>query len=176
MVKKRVIAIIPARGGSKRIPNKNCVDFIGKPLITHTINAAINSKVFDEIVVSTDDQLIADISINLGASVPFLRDKFADDFTPVSQACLYALKQAEKYFRKKYDVVVQLMPNCPLRNSQDIINAYQEFKLTLTSFQISCFEYGFMNPWWAIKLKKDKTGEKLFPEFDGKRSQDLESL
>ena len=71
MVSKKRVAIIPARGGSKRIPKKNIIDFLGKPMIAHTIEAAINSNCFDDIIVSTDDTEIADVSARYGAMVPF---------------------------------------------------------------------------------------------------------
>ena len=77
------IAIIPARGGSKRIPRKNIKDFCGQPMISYSINAALNSGIFDKVIVSTDDEEIRDVSLNLGALVPFQRPlSLADDFTP----------------------------------------------------------------------------------------------
>ena len=78
------IAIIPARGGSKRIPKKNIIDFNGKPMIAWTIKAALESKLFSKVLVSTDSEEIAEISQKYGADVPFLRRSFSDDITPVS--------------------------------------------------------------------------------------------
>ena len=94
MVNKR-IAIIPARGGSKRLPNKNIIDFFGKPMIAWTIDAALRTNMFDLILVSTDSQEISEISRHLGAEVPFLRDKHSDDYSTVSEAPLTALNQME---------------------------------------------------------------------------------
>ena len=75
------IAIIPARGGSKRIPRKNIKDFLGKPIIAYSIEAAIKSNIFDEVMVSTDDEEIADVSQKYGAKVPFFRSKeMSDDY------------------------------------------------------------------------------------------------
>ena len=75
-------ACIPARGGSKRIPHKNIKDFLGKPLISYPITAALESGVFEDVIVSTDDDEIASVAKNVGASVPFMRSKeLADDFT-----------------------------------------------------------------------------------------------
>ena len=71
----KTIAVIPARGGSKRIPRKNIKPFCGKPMIAYSIEAAIRAGIFDEIIVSTDDEEIADIAKNVGASVPFMRPK-----------------------------------------------------------------------------------------------------
>src|SRR5690606_22090036 len=92
------IAIIPARGGSKRLPKKNILDFKGKPMIAWTIEAAISSELFDKVIVSTDTEEIKEISIQYGAEVPFLRQNTGDDFSPVSLATIEALNQAEKYF------------------------------------------------------------------------------
>ena len=78
----KCVAIIPARGGSKRIPRKNIKDFHGKPLIAYSIEVALKSGLFDEVIVSTDDDEIAKIAIKYGASVPFIRPKeLSDDFT-----------------------------------------------------------------------------------------------
>ena len=80
------ICIIPARGGSKRIPRKNIKKFLGKPIISYSINAALDSNLFDEVMVSTDDAEIADIAIRYGAKVPFLRSvKNSDDFATTYQ-------------------------------------------------------------------------------------------
>jgi CMP-N-acetylneuraminic acid synthetase len=121
------IAIIPARGGSKRIPKKNIIDFNNKPLIVWTIEAALDSGCFNQVLVSTDCLEIAEIARNAGASVPFLRLNSADDITHVSAATVTALIQAEEYWKSRFDEIVQLMPNCPLRNSQHICKAVANF-------------------------------------------------
>ena len=126
---KNTIAIIPARGGSKRIPKKNIVDFDSKPMICWTIEAAIQSKKFEHIIVSTDDHEVKRISENCGAEVPFMRKNNYDDFTPVSDVSVESLLNAEEFYGKKFDHVVQLMANCPNRNSKDIINALDNFDL-----------------------------------------------
>lgn len=172
----RNIAIIPARGGSKRIPNKNIVHFQGKPMIAWTIKAARDSCLFDRILVSTDDENIADISRCYGAEVPFLRTEYNDDHSPVSMATSAALQQAGNYWGEDYDFVVQLMANCPLRSSGDIKSAIEIFKKKDRDFQISCFKYGWMNPWWAVKLGTEGYPEQIFPEAAFMRSQDLPEL
>ena len=176
MVGKKLIAIIPARGGSKRIPRKNIVDFMGKPLIAWTIKAARESGLFDRILVSTDDKEIASVTEDLGLEVPFLRDTCYDDITPVSGATIAALRQTEQILGEQYDVVVQLMANCPLRKSKHILDAYNHFQTNNTSFQISCFRFGWMNPWWAVKLDEQAHPSPLFPGVGQKRSQDLDDL
>ena len=169
------IAIIPARGGSKRIPRKNIVDFRGKPMIVHTINAALATGLFTHVIVSTDSEEIAEISRQANAEVPFLRKCANDDFTPVSEATLAALEQAENYFNEKYDNVVQLMANCPLRNAECISELFKKHCQSNNEFSLSCFKFGWMNPWWALKVDKNGNGEKL---WDGTfiRSQDLPDL
>ncbi len=170
------IAIIPARGDSKRIPRKNIVDFDGKPMIAWTILAAKNCDLFDHVLVSTDDEEIAEVSKACGADVPFLRKHFADDVSSVSQATVAALNQAENYWKKEFRTVVQLMANCPLRNSKDIVTAVNTFDSKSRDFQISCFQYGWMNPWWAAKLDSNNRPERIFPNTSDVRSQDLPHL
>jgi CMP-N-acetylneuraminic acid synthetase len=168
MVERR-IAIIPARGGSKRIPEKNILDFFGKPMVAWTIQAAKDSGLFDRILVSTDDRKIAEVSKEWGAEVPFLRQEFADDYTPVSEASASALQQAIDYWGEDYSSITQLMANCPMRTGADITVALAQFERHGRSFQISCFKYGWMNPWWAVQLDDSGHPQRLFPEIAGKR-------
>lgn len=170
------IAIIPARGGSKRIPKKNILDFFGVPMIARSLHAALDSGCFDRVLVSTDDPAIAEISRSYGAEAPFLRAAKADDISPVSEATLLALEQAEEYWGEAYETVVQLMANCPLRTAEDIRKAVDTFDSRPSKFQISCFQFGWMNPWWSAKLHENGAPERLFPEAVSRRSQDLENL
>ena len=141
------IAIIPARGGSKRIPKKNIIDFDGKPMIAWTIEAAKKSNMFTKVLVSTDCEDIANVS-----------------------------RDAEDYWKIDFDCVAQLMPNCPLRSDKDIVSALNIFKNDNRDFQISCFKFEWMNPWWAFKLNDDSSHEYIFPDKVKKRSQDLDDL
>ncbi|MED7787534.1 acylneuraminate cytidylyltransferase family protein [Francisella sp. 19X1-34] len=170
----KAVAIIPARGGSKRIPKKNIVDFLGKPMISRTIQAAVDSGCFEKVIVSTDSQEIADISKSYGAEVPFLRDEYADDISPVSDVIINTLKKLENlgYY---YENVVSLMPNCPLRTSDDILNMYKAFEKDNNNFLLSAFSYGYTNPWWA-QYKSEGIYKPLFPDQVMRRSQDLEEL
>ena len=176
MVSGGLIAIIPARGGSKRIPRKNIVDFSGKPMIAWTIEAAAQSGLFDSILVSTDDAEIADVSRRFGASVPFLRDEHSDDDASVSLATISALDQMERHVGAKFETVVQLMANCPLRGAADIVAAVDRFRDSGASFQISCVKFGWMNPWWAMRLDDSFRPTPLFPGAWDRRSQDLDPL
>ena len=176
MVKK--IAIIPARGGSKRIPNKNIIDFNGKPMIAWTIEAAKSTNLFDKIIVSTDSDEIREIAMKYGAEAPFLREKNADDHSPVSLATLEALKQAEDYYGEEYDHVIQLMANCPIRSSNSILKQYTYFlNLGGDNSLLSAFTYGMYNPFWAHIVKQDGSCSRLFDNIDNNiRSQDLPRL
>lgn len=172
-----VICIIPARGGSKRIPKKNIIDFMGKPMIAWTIEAAIKSELFDTVLVSTDDPEIAEIAIKYGAEVPFLRNDANDDFSPISLATISALKQIETYKNKEYETVIQLMANCPTRPSSCIMNAYNEYLMNIHSSVISCFPYGMFNPWWAHTINNELIARPIFDEqLRNQRSQDQEKL
>jgi CMP-N-acetylneuraminic acid synthetase len=170
------IAIILARGGSKRLPRKNIIDFGGKPLLVWSVAAALESQKFDKVVVSTDDEEIAKVALHWGAEAPFLRQEAADDFSSSSEATCAALLQAEEYWQSKFDVVAQLMANCPLKTAQDIRNSILAFDNNTAPSQISCFRFGWMNPWWAVKLQHDGMPQPLFPEALNTRSQDLPDL
>ncbi len=174
MVKR--IAIIPARGGSQRIPRKNIVDFEGKPMIVWSIEAAQKSGCFDRIFVSTDSEEIAQVAKNAGVEVPFLRESAHDSITPVSRATVHALEQIKACLGEQYEVVVQLMANCPLRGAEEIKQALEVFEREKRSFQLSCFRYGFMNPWWAHERAESGIPKALFPEALKTRSQDLPEL
>ena len=176
MVKRRRIAVVPARGGSKRLPQKNIMNFFGKPMIAWTIEAAIEAKLFDRIIVSTEDNDIARIGSEYGADVPFRRELYFDDDAPVSAATIHAITQAKLHLGEEYEEVCQLMPNCPLRNADDVRVAHTAFETRRADFQISCTSFGWPNPWWALTLDGDGNGERLFPSAIERRSQDLPRL
>lgn len=172
------IAVIPARGGSKRIPRKNVREFMGKPMIAHTIEAARESGVFQRIVVSTDDEVIASISEDFGAEVPFRRpDALADDHTPISEVTVDALERVDPG-ESQYEYVVQLMANCPLRTAKDIKESYAHLEEKGHDVQLSVFEFEWQNPWWALKMGDDETLDPLFDEMfqEEVRSQDQPPL
>lgn len=170
----RWIAVIPARGGSKRIPHKNIVEFCGRPMIEWTIEAALSCGVFEDVVVSTDSDEIAAVARGAGASVPFLRAAFADDTTPVSVATLWTISEIEKRASVSCDVVVQLMPNCPLRRAVDIERIADSFVRRRVPAMLSCIQFRFQNPWWAFTKEGEHNTEPV-ARADGrtKRSQDL---
>jgi pseudaminic acid cytidylyltransferase len=171
-----IIAIIPARGGSKRIPDKNIRPLNGKPMIAYTIAAARESGLFERVVVSTDSQEIAEVAGQQGAEVPFLRDEnLADDFTPVSSVTTDALLRLDPA-GDRFESVAQLMPNCPLRTAADVRDSHRQFEKTGAESQISVVRYGWQNPWWAMRLNERRELEPLFKEQITARSQDLPEL
>lgn len=170
------LAVIPCRGGSKRIPKKNIRLLHGKPAVAYTIEAALMSGIFQSVIVSTDSEEIAEVARACGAVVPFVRDSaLADDFTPVSMVTLNALNRLDPH-AGIYSNVCQLMANCPLRNANDIRDSYAQFIETEADSQISVTEYGWFNPWWAMTRDDQNKLTPLFKEQMGVRSQDLPHL
>ncbi|WP_374655607.1 cytidylyltransferase domain-containing protein [Dongia sp.] len=170
------VAIIPARGGSRRIPRKNVVDFMGKPLIAWSIEAARASGRFETVLVSTDDAEIAEIARAHGAEVPFLRRVTGDDHSPVSLATVEALEQYAAWRGRPADLVMQLLPTCPLRSEQHVRDSLDAFLRGAADFLLSCTDYGPLNPWWAISIATDGTPRPLHPRAMTMRSQDLETV
>ncbi|WP_292369167.1 cytidylyltransferase domain-containing protein [Methanoregula sp. UBA64] len=126
-MKSKILAIIPARGGSKGIPQKNIKLLLGKPLIVWTIEQALLSEYIDRVFVSTDDPEIASVARDAGADIPFLRPKeFAQDNSPTSDAVIHALDVFEKA-GESFDIIVLLEPTSPLRENRDIDNAIESF-------------------------------------------------
>lgn len=119
----KILGIIPARGGSKGIPNKNIVDFLGKPLIARTIETALDSNVFAKIIVSTDSQEIADISSSYGAEVPFLRPSdLAGDSIGAIDVDIHTIQWLEKHESFNADYIIHLQATSPFRTAEDIRN------------------------------------------------------
>lgn len=115
----KILAIIPARKGSKGLKDKNIKDFCGKPLICWTIQSAIKCKFIDKVIVSTDSKKIKDISIKYGAEVPFFRPKkYSDDKAKTLDAVNYTVKKLEKDKSYFADYIVTLQPTSPLRKKK----------------------------------------------------------
>jgi len=170
------LAVIPARGGSRRIPGKNTRPLLGKPLLAYTVEAALQCGLFARVVVSTDTPAVAQVARDSGAEVPFLRDaSLADDRTPVSAATADALRWLDPG-GDRYPLVCQLMPTCPLRPAAAITASYQQFTASGARAQISVVRYGWQNPWWALRLGDRHALEPLFADRLRERSQDLPEL
>jgi len=174
--RKPCLAVIPARGGSKRIPHKNVRKLCGKPIIAYTIEAAFESGVFSRVIVSTDSDEIATVAQRSEAEVPFLRDaSLADDYTPVSLATLDALEKLDPD-GTIFQSVAQLMANCPLRTAEDVRDSYRQFMETGADSQISVTRYGWLNPWWAMTRDHEMRLTFLLDVDPSVRSQDLPEL
>jgi CMP-N,N'-diacetyllegionaminic acid synthase len=126
-VKKNILAIIPARGGSKGVPFKNIADVNGKPLIAYTIEAAKKSALFDKIVVSTDNKKIKKVSEKLGAKVITRPRRLSTDKISTESVMLHVLGWLQDNEGCKPDIIFLLQPTSPLRNAQDIKQAYRKF-------------------------------------------------
>lgn len=123
-----MIAIIPARGGSKGLPGKNILPLCGKPMIAYTIEAAKQSKYIDHVIVSTDDQKIAEIALQYGAEVPFLRPDFlASDTAQAVDNYIYTIERLSKEWNTPIEEFVVLQPTSPLRIAEDIDGAIEMF-------------------------------------------------
>lgn len=123
----RIVAFIPARSGSKRVPDKNILPLAGQPLIAYTIAAALGSDIFDSVVVSTDSEAYADISRYYGAEVPFLRPpEFSGDLSPDIEWVEYTLRELEKQERT-FDCFSILRPTSPFRMPETIQRAWRQF-------------------------------------------------
>ena len=118
---KNVLAITLARGGSKSIYKKNIALLENKPLISYTINAALDSKYIDEYIISTDDKEIADVAENLGATIPFLRpENLSSDTASSADALIHAVNAYEEITKKKYDYIIELMCTNPFKSGEMI--------------------------------------------------------
>ena len=166
------LAIIPARGGSKRIPRKNIKPFLGKPIIAYSIEAALNSQLFDEVIVSTDDEEIAKIAVEFGAKVPFFRsEKNSSDLATtfdVIEEVLEFYKQKNSHFKN----ICCIYACAPFVTSEKLITAYNVLieKEYDSVFPVVPFGFPIQR---ALKINANKI--RFFqPEFALKRSQDLE--
>lgn len=166
------VAIITARGGSKRIPRKNIKTFRGKPIIAYSIETALNCGLFDYVMVSTDDDEIAEISKRFGAQVPFIRSKeTADDFSGTANVVLEVLSDFKK-IEKQFDNVCCIYPTAPFITKQTLEKSYQLLieKQFDTVFPVCAFSYPIQR---ALEIKNSKTSM-IWPENLNKRSQDLQ--
>lgn len=164
--------IIPARGGSKRIPRKNIKDFLGKPIISYSIEAAIKSNLFDEIMVSTDDEEIAEVSRQHGAKVPFMRSpENADDFATLADVLIEVVDQYKKA-EKSFENICCILPTAPLISANRIKEAFiklvdEDLESVLPVVE---FSYPILR---ALEFDNDNTLKMIWPEYLKTRSQDL---
>ncbi len=168
------LAIIPARRGSKRIPLKNIKDFLGKPIIAYSIELALKSGLFDEVMVSTDDQEIADIAISYGAKVPFFRSESnADDFATTIDVLNEVV---EKYAEENlfFEYVCCIYATSPLSRPLDLQAGLSMLK---NNDYDSVFPVvPFSTPIWRAFEVKNQQPVMLWPEYKNSRSQDLKEV
>ena len=169
------LAVIPARGGSKRIPGKNVKEFFGKPIIAWSIEAALNAEVFDKVIVSTDDESIASVSRSYGAEVPFKRPaEISDDFTGTNTVVRHAIKWFEEQGQPVKNACC-IYATAPFVSYEDLkigynklIESGKSFAFSLTTFP-SPIQRG-------VRINEDGEVEAIWPENMVKRSQDLEEV
>lgn len=168
------IAIIPARGGSKRVPRKNIKFFLGKPIIVYSIETALKSNLFDEVMVSTDDEEIAEIAKEHGANVPFLRsEKTSDDYATtvdVIEEVLHSYKELDKEF----EIGCCIYPTAPLISSEKLRESFTLLKSQSfdTVFPVVQYSYPIQR---ALKIDQQDRMELFFKENKKIRSQDLKT-
>ncbi len=168
------VALIPARGGSKRIPRKNIKPFHGKPIIAYSIEAALDSGCFDKVIVSTDDQEIADVARQYGAEVPFMRpDDISDDYATTADVILHALNWFEQQ-GEQIDYVCCLYATAPFIRVSDIKNTYQllvDSPSASFCFPVCEFPFPIQR---GVKIDHNSRVTMFQPEHFNTRSQDLE--
>jgi pseudaminic acid cytidylyltransferase len=170
-----LLAIIPARGGSKRIPRKNIKSFSGKPIISYSINAALRSGLFSEVMVSTDDKEISDIAIQYGASVPFKRSSRASsDYATTSEVLVEVLKNYGTKYNSQFKTVCCIYPTAPFITSELLCNSYAEFRSKNADSLLPIVKYSYP-PQRSFIIKK---GLLQFRELghENDRSQDLDDV
>ena len=169
------IAIIPARGGSKRIPRKNIQLFSNKPMISYAISTAKQSGCFDHIVVSTEDAEIAEIAKKWGAEVPFFRPaKLADDYADTLDVLKHTIGNLTRVYDKP-NFICCIYPCTPLMDPEIIIDTYNEMKSKshIADYVFTACDFDFPI-WRSLKVGTNGLASPIFPEFIESRSQDLD--
>lgn len=168
-----MIALIPARGGSKGLPGKNLKLLNGKPLIAYTIEAALQSKCIDRVIVSTDDQEIAEVAKEWGAEIPFMRPDFlASDTAHAVDVYKYTLNKLEELSGNQVDEFIVLQPTSPLRNSNHIDEAIELFQIKNADSVISYCEE--QHPvFWHKYITDEGKFEELFEGDFNKNRQEM---
>ena len=172
MNKSKVIAIIPARGGSKRIPNKNIKLFASQPIISYSIKAARDTDLFDRIIVSTDSEEIAEVAKTYGAEVPFVRPaELADDFSGTISVLLHALNWLCAHGFATYYFCC-IYATAPFVQPEHVIEGFNLLKKrnASTAFSVTTFPYPIFR---ALKVSEDGRIAMFWPEHENSRSNDL---
>jgi pseudaminic acid cytidylyltransferase len=168
----RNLAIIPARGGSKRIPRKNIRPFLGKPIISYSIEICLSSGLFDEVMVSTDDEEIAKWALDYGAKVPFIRSsKNADDFATTTDVINEVISNY-KSLGQSFDFVCCVYATSPLIETDDLIRGLDRLMNNTFNVVYPVAEYSYPI-WRGIEVAEDFSAKMIWPENINTRSQDL---
>ncbi len=166
------IAVIPARGGSKRIPRKNIKVFDDLPMIGYAIKAAFNSELFDQVIVSTDDEEIAEVAKSLGAQVPFKRPaNLSDDQTVTVPVIAHAVNWINEQ-GAQIEVACCIYPCVPFLNAEDLIGAYKIFDQKDANYVYPVVAF-HSSPWRAMTRPDDGPMNFIFQEYELTRTQDL---
>ena len=166
------LCIIPARGGSKRIPRKNVKPFMGKPMLAYSIETAQKTGLFDEIMVSTDDMEIASVARQYGANVPFMRtEETANDFATTADVLIEVISKY-KELGQEYDNFCCFYATAPLVQSKDVVSAFEMLQQSdfTCVYPVVQFSYPI---WRCLDLAEDGTMNRHWPEYENSRSQDL---
>jgi CMP-N-acetylneuraminic acid synthetase len=167
-----LIAIIPARGGSKRLPGKNVRPFFGHPMLAYSVSAALNSRLFAKVIVSSDDHAIGRIAEWYGATFMLRPPELANDTAQLVDVARHILDVLRSRAIEP-EAICQCMPNCPLVRSKDIVDHWRIFNDRERCFQISVIPYRGVYPQWAVTTDEERIGRWLFGERSLVRSQDL---
>lgn len=168
------IAIIPARGGSKRIPRKNIRDFCGKPIIAYSIEAAVKSGIFDEVMVSTDDMEIADLAKKFGGSVPFMRSDETSTDSAMTVPVLFEVLNAYNLLGRNFTYTCCIYPTAPFVCSDLLINAMKLLMEKNVDSVVPVVKFSYP-PQRGFYLKNSQL-QMIHPENYSMRSQDLEPI
>lgn len=170
----QTIAIITARGGSKRIPKKNIKDFCGKPILAYSIEGALKSGLFDEVMVSTDSDEIAEVARQYGAKVPFMRsEKTSDDYATTADVLMEVLEEYAKRGRT-FKYMACIYPTAPFVTAEKLIHGMEMLKEENTKMIMPVVEFSYP-PQRGYVIRKQQLVMK-WKENVSKRSQDLEKL
>ncbi|SEM85997.1 N-acylneuraminate cytidylyltransferase [Prevotella sp. ne3005] len=171
----KLLCIIPARGGSKRIPHKNIALFKGEPIISYSIKAVQESGIADEIMVSTDDQAIADVAIKYGAKVPFFRDASTSNDKAGVAAVLVEVVNEYKRRGMEFDYVLSVYATQPLLKPENLVKAFEQLSTTEGAESI-CTVEAYSYPPQRATVIVDGELKQLHPENYYARSQDLQKI
>lgn len=168
------VAIITARGGSKRIPRKNIRDFCGRPIIAYSIEAALASNLFDEVMVSTDDEEIATVARKWGASVPFMRSKGASNDRATTADVISEVIEEYRHRGRNFDIFCCIYPTAPFLDKGELCAAWRMMEEGAASvLPVTSFDFP---PQRGLNVLPDGTVQYAYPEFSETRSQDLISM